>query len=61
MQEIIELITAKGPDILAFIGAVVAAATLFVAITPTTKDDEILGKIVKLLEYLSIVNKRTKE
>ena len=61
MQAIIDFITAHGPDILAAIGAVVTAATASVALTPSTRDDEILGKIVKALELLSIVNKRTKE
>lgn len=42
-------------DILAVVGAVVSLATVIVGITPTTKDDEILGKIVRILDHLSIL------
>ena len=44
--------------IFAYIGIVVTAATGIVALTPTTKDDEILGKVVKFIELFSVVNKR---
>ena len=53
-----ELITNHWNDILAVIGAVVSLATLIVGLTPTTKDDEILGKIVKFIELFSVVNKK---
>lgn len=46
--------------ILAILGAVVAGATLIVAgldkiaaVTPTTKDDEYVGKLKKALGYVS--------
>jgi hypothetical protein len=42
-------------DILAVIGAVVSLATIIVGLTPTTKDDEILGKIVRVLDYFSVL------
>ncbi len=42
-------------DILAIIGAVVSLATLIVGLTPTTKDDEILGKIVRFLDMFSVL------
>lgn len=42
------------------IGAIVTAASTIVKITPSTKDDAILGKIIKVIEYLSIFNKKTK-
>jgi len=42
------------------IGALVAAASTIVALTPSTKDDEILGKIVKFIELFSVFNKKTK-
>lgn len=41
--------------------ATIAFATTVVAITPTKKDDAILDKIVTILEYFSLVNKKTKE
>lgn len=37
-------------------GAVVALASLIVKLTPTTKDDAILAKVVKVLDFLSVVN-----
>lgn len=46
--------------IFAAIGAVVTAATAIVALTPSTKDDEFLGRIVKFIELFSVVTKRTK-
>lgn len=55
-----EYIVAHLDEILAAIGAVVTAATMIVALTPSTKDDEILGKIVKVIEKFSVVSKRTK-
>jgi len=45
-------------DIFAYVGIFVTAATGIVALTPTTKDDEILGKIVKFIELFSVVNKK---
>jgi len=50
-----EFITQHYQDILAIIGAVVTLATLIVGLTPTTKDDEILGKIVRVLDYFSVL------
>jgi len=47
-------------EILAAIGAVVTAASMIVALTPSTKDDEFIGKIVKFIEKFSVVAKRTK-
>jgi len=42
-------------DVPAIFGALVALATVIVGITPNTKDDEILGKIVRVLDVLSIL------
>ncbi len=47
-------------EIFAAIGAVVTAASAIIALTPSTKDDAILGKIVKFISLFSIFNKRTK-
>ena len=46
-------------DILAIIGGIVSIATIIVKLTPSTKDDEILNKIINVLSKLSIIN--TKE
>lgn len=40
-------------------GTVVAAASIIVKATPTQKDDAILAKVVKVLDWLSVFN--TKE
>lgn len=58
MKEVIEFFTAHWDEILTAFGAVVAACSAVVKLTPTTKDDEILGKFVSLLEQLSIFNKK---
>lgn len=58
MTNVIAFVTAHGADLLAIWGALVALASLVVKLTPSTKDDEILGKIIKAVEYLSIFNKK---
>lgn len=55
MEIIMELITNHWNDILSIVGAVVSLATLIVGMTPTTKDDEILGKIVRFLDMFSVL------
>lgn len=47
-------------DILTAIGALVTAASTIVVLTPSTRDDEILGKVVGFLSHFSVFNKRTK-
>lgn len=37
-------------------GAAVSLASLIVKLTPSTKDDAILAKVVKVLDFLSIFN-----
>ena len=57
MDSLIALIT---PDniakVFAVIGALVSAATVIVRITPTQSDDAILARIVKVLDYVSVVS-----
>ncbi len=55
MEINMELITNHWNDILSIVGAVVSLATLIVGMTPTTKDDEILGKIVRFLDMFSVL------
>ncbi len=45
-------------SILALVGAAVTFATAVVKFTPTTKDDAILEKVVKVFEFFSIVNRK---
>ena len=52
----IDWIQAHWKDILAIIGSTVTLATLITAATPTTKDDAILAKIVKLLSIFGLLN-----
>lgn len=42
-------------DILAIYGGVVAISTTIVKLTPSTKDNEILDKIIKFLDKFSTV------
>lgn len=42
-------------DLLAIYGGVVAVATIIVKWTPSTKDNEILDKIIKFLDKFSTV------
>ena len=41
-------------DILAIYGGIVAVATVIVKLTPNTKDNEILDKIIKFLDKFSV-------
>jgi len=41
--------------------AIHAAASIICALTPTRKDDDILGKIYKVLEFLALNIGRTKD
>lgn len=43
----------------AIFGQIVAVASAIVVLTPSTKDDEVLRKIVKFLELFSVVSKKT--
>lgn len=40
-------------EILAALGALTYAATLITALTPSKKDDEVVGKVRAVLEFLS--------
>ena len=42
-------------DLLAIYGGIVAVATVIVKLTPSTKDNEILDKIIKFLDKFSTV------
>ena len=48
-----DFVTAHWADTLAIYGAVVALATVIVKLTPTAKDDEILAKIVAVVDLFS--------
>ena len=56
INEITSLVTSHYSELLAIIGSVVSVATIIVKLTPTTKDDEILDKVVNFLAKFSLVN-----
>ncbi len=41
---------------LAVLGALVAAATAIVKVTPSQKDDSVLAGVIKVIDWLSVVN-----
>ena len=51
-----KFLTQHAQELLQILGAVVALATLIVKLTPTSKDDCILAKIIKVLSALSLCN-----
>lgn len=44
--------------VFAIIGAIVSVASMIVALTPSQKDDALIGKIIAVLDKLSIVAKK---
>jgi len=48
----IEYISQNGTDIIAIVVAVMAAVKVIVRLTPSVKDDEVFGKIDKILEFI---------
>ena len=46
-------------DLLAIYGGVVAICTVVVKLTPSVKDDEIFGKIIKILDTFSTAFKKS--
>jgi hypothetical protein len=48
----IQYITENGTDIITILVAVMAALKVVVRLTPTLKDDNIFGKIDKVLEFI---------
>lgn len=49
----IELIIKHWDDILAIYGGIVAVCTTLVKITPSTKDDSVVDRIIKVLDLFS--------
>ena len=59
MSEVISFIQNHYDELLAIIGGVVSIASIIVKLTPSTRDNEILEKIINFLAKFSIIN--TKE
>lgn len=51
-----EWIQTNGKDILAIIGGVVSVVSIIVKLTPTSQDDRLLGRVIKVLSALSLCN-----
>lgn len=61
-MEIFALITAKGPEIIAALFAIHAAALAIVNLTPTPKDDAAVAKYYRVVEILAgIVSRLAKK
>lgn len=52
-----EWLQQNGKAVLEIIGAIVTLATLIVKLTPSTKDDTVIDRIVKVLVMFSLVNR----
>ena len=61
INEILNLITDHYNELLAIVGGIVSISTIIVKLTPTTKDDEILNKIINFLAKFSLVNTKRKK
>ena len=48
----IQYITENGADIITILVAVMAALKVIARLTPTLKDDDIFGKVDKVLEFI---------
>ena len=57
----IETLKAGFEQVMFWFGTVVAAASIIVKATPTQKDDAILAKVVKVLDFLSVVNTKANQ
>ena len=58
-MEVLTFIQNHYDELLAIIGGVVSIATIIVKLTPSTRDNEVLEKIINFLAKFSIIN--TKE
>jgi hypothetical protein len=61
MTEIINFFQNHYDELLAILGCIVSIATVIVKLTPNTKDDAILTKIINLLEKFSLVNSKANQ
>ncbi len=57
----VETVTACLEQAMFWFGTVVAAASIIVKATPSQKDDAFLAKVVKVLDFVSIINAKIQE
>lgn len=55
-MEILTWIKTNATGLLAVLGGLVALATAIVKLTPSQKDDNVLARIIKVMESLSLCN-----
>lgn len=62
MTEIFAMLAANGPQILAAVLAVHTAALAIANLTPTPKDNEVLARIYKVVEFFAgIITSKAKQ
>lgn len=61
METAITFVKDHWDDILAVIGGLVTVASVIVKLTPTTKDDTALARVLKVLDQFSVVNPKIAE
>lgn len=57
----VETLKAGFETVMFWFGTIVAAASVIVKATPSQKDDAILAKVVKVLDFLSVVNTKANQ
>jgi hypothetical protein len=55
-MNVVNWVVENWQTVLAIFGGMVAVASTIVHLTPSQKDDAILAKVVKVLDFLSTVN-----
>lgn len=57
----IETLKTVFETVMFWFGTIVSAASIIVKATPTQKDDAVLAKVVKVLDFLSVVNTKANQ
>lgn len=56
MNAVVEFFQAHWDELCAAFTALITFCTIVVKLTPSQKDDAVLAKVIKVLDYLSVVN-----
>lgn len=57
-MNVLDFVVNNWTDILAIISEIIAAASLIVKLTPTPKDDQVLVKVINVLNVLALNPKK---